>query len=189
MHAHLTQRGLGTLDRMHIESPTFSPIKLFGYDPDSVDRAVDWAMDRIRQDDPLEEPEVNALRFPMARRNGYDPKEVDAWFDSLREPIASEVHSGSPDAGRPLPTDPFASSDPFPWLSPSSSSDPFASSASESVPPPSEPAAPPEPDLPPELHGVSDEPVGERGHRSWVQLTALVLIVALLGMFIVSYFL
>lgn len=172
---------------MHIEPPAFSPTKLFGYDPESVDRAVDWAMDRIRQDDPLEESEVNALRFQMARRNGYEPEEVDAWFDSLQDPVPSEVHAGSSDAGRPPPSDPPTSADPFPWLDPSSSSDPFASSASKSVPTP--PEVPPQPDVPPELRGASDEPIGERGHRSWVQLTALVLIVALLGMFIVSYFL
>lgn len=179
---------------MHIERPAFSPTKLFGYDPDSVDRAVDWAMDRIRKDDPLEEPEVNALRFAMARRNGYEPEEVDAWFDSLRHPIASEAHTGTPDSGRPPPSNPYASSDPFAWLPSSASSDPFASPASKSVPPPTEPEAPTpevptEPEVPPELRGANLEPTNQGGHRTWAQLTALILIVALLGLFIVSYFL
>lgn len=174
---------------MDIERPAFSPTTLFGYDTDSVDRAVDWAMDRVRQDDPLEEPEVNALRFAMARRNGYDPEEVDAWFDSLRSPIPSEARTSA--AGRPSGTDPYSSSDPFAWLPPSANSDPFAASAPRPVPPP-EDAPPPEPvpEVPEELQGVDWEPDRSRaGHQSWVQLTALVLIVALLGMFIVSYFL
>lgn len=157
---------------MHIEPPAFSP-KLFGYDPESVDRAVDWAVDRIRQDDPLEESEVNALRFQMARRNGYEPQEVDDWFDSLRNPIASQVHAGSSDAD--------------PTVSQRAPFEPPAFDPPPSPEPP-HPRVPSDPEVPAELRGASLEPTTQGGHRTWAQLTALILIVALLGLFIVSYF-
>lgn len=173
---------------MHIERPTFKPNTRMGYDPDSVDRAVDWAMDRIRQDDPLEQSEVDALRFRMARRKAYAVEEVDAWFDSLRDSVASQAHAPA-DTGRPPAAAPDTPSGPFPGLDPASSPDPFATSPAPTPDPPAPAPSPSRPEVPPELRGASDEPRRERGHRAWVQTTALVLIVALLAMFIVSYFL
>jgi hypothetical protein len=43
-------------------------------------------------------------------------------------------------------------------------------------------------DLPPELRGVSPDPVRESTTPVWVRLTALVLVVALVGFFVVSAF-
>ena len=43
-------------------------------------------------------------------------------------------------------------------------------------------------DLPPELRGVSPDPVGEPQTPVWVRAVALVLVVALVGYFVISAF-
>jgi hypothetical protein len=43
-------------------------------------------------------------------------------------------------------------------------------------------------DLPPELRGVSPDPVHEPRTPAWVRVVALVLIVALVGYFVISAF-
>ena len=43
-------------------------------------------------------------------------------------------------------------------------------------------------ELPPELRGVSPDPVRESTTPTWVRLTALLLIVALVGYFVISAF-
>lgn len=43
-------------------------------------------------------------------------------------------------------------------------------------------------DLPPELRGVSPDPTRESTTPTWVRLTALLLIVALVGYFVIAAF-
>jgi hypothetical protein len=43
-------------------------------------------------------------------------------------------------------------------------------------------------DIPPELRGVSPDPVREAGPPTWVRVVALLLIVALVGYFVISAF-
>jgi hypothetical protein len=43
-------------------------------------------------------------------------------------------------------------------------------------------------DIPPELRGVSPDPVREARTPAWVRVVALVLIVALVGYFVISAF-
>ena len=46
----------------------------------------------------------------------------------------------------------------------------------------------PEDELPPELRGVSPDPIRESTTPGWVRLTALLLIVALIGYFVIAAF-
>jgi hypothetical protein len=43
-------------------------------------------------------------------------------------------------------------------------------------------------DIPPELRGVSPDPVSQRSTPAWVRVVALLLIVALVGYFVISAF-
>jgi hypothetical protein len=43
-------------------------------------------------------------------------------------------------------------------------------------------------DIPPELRGVSPDPVDQRRTPAWVRVVALLLIVALVGYFVISAF-